>query len=523
MLKCRKNKLWIENVQNLFCSYTLIPMSGMSLAEQMNSLSRLVIFIFMILLTTGFQCSVLFLLLSLLFIIILYYIQKNSMERFGAENFTPIDNTQPNNLSQTTQMNNLPQTRVKYLSNSQNESNVSYPTDILSVSRKIYDDDSINLDSSIYNNPNWISPNQMMVGPANPKTNIPPVIAPPAADPSFWRGTNLTSSLKINQQGNTDLYRSGYIISDNDQITEEYRKKDRNKYDGANVNKKHNDDKYTSLFNISHQDNLETSHGYNKDQNIYTVLASNLSKPNISQKNYSADDIETSWGYNKDQLINAGLPSNLSTSGLSKNSSMKQYNENLFTQTIQPGLYTRSEIVEPINSNMGISFTQQLPPASSRIDPMTGALLRTEHDPRIVEPYLKSNSEYTVNEGDVYDPRFTGYGTSYRSYNDDALGQTRFYYDDVDAVRMPNYISRSHIDTQPFADSYGTIPKGFEKGNPYTGKIHELAENAFLEGAIQHRTELSERLMRKVNSEQWQRRLAPIRTSGGRMLGGFGR
>lgn len=481
MLKCQKNKLWVENVSNLLCSYTLIPMNGMTLAEQMNSLSRLVIFIFMILLTTGFQCSVLFLLLSLLFIIILYYIQKNRMESFETENFTPTDDNR--------QMNNLSQTRVKYLDNSQE----IYDDSKLGISRKIYDDNSVNLDNVTgrSNDPNWMSPNQKMVGPANPKTNIPPVIVPPGADPSFWRGTNLTSSLKINQQGNTDLYRSGYLISDNDQLTEKYRQKDRNKYNGANVNKKHDHDEDTD------------------------------NRP-FQQNNMG--DIETSWGYNKDQLIYAGLPSNLAASGFSRNPSMKQYNDNLFTQTIQPGLYTRSEIVEPINSNMGISFTQQLPPASSRIDPATGALLRTEHDPRIVEPYLiKNTSAYTVNEGDIYDPRFTGYGTSYRSYNDDALGQTRFYYDDINAVRMPNYIARSHIDTQDFADSYGPIPKGFENGNPHTNKIHELANNAFLEGAIQHRTELSERLMRKVNSEQWQRRAAPINRNGGRMLGGFGR
>lgn len=481
MIKCQKNKLWVENISNILCSYTLIPMSGMTLAEQMNSLSRLVIFIFMILLTTGFQCSVLFLLLSLLFIIILYYIQKNRMESFETENFTPLDDNR--------QMNNLSQTRVKYLDNSQE----IYDDSKLGISRKIYDDNSVNLDnvSGRSSDPNWMSPNQKMVGPANPKTNIPPVIVPPAADPSFWRGTNLTSSLKINQQGNTDLYRSGYLISDNDQLTEKYRQKDRNKYNGANLNKKHDHDE-------------DTDTGPFKQNNI--------------------GDIETSWGYNKDQLIYAGLPSNLAASGFSRNPSMKQYNDNLFTQTIQPNLYTRSEIVEPINSNMGISFTQQLPPASSRIDPATGALLRTEHDPRIVEPYLINNtSAYTVNEGDIYDPRFTGYGTSYRSYNDDALGQTRFYYDDINAVRMPNYISRSDIDTQDFADSYGPIPKGFENGNPHTNKIHELANNAFLQGAIQHRTDLSERLMRKVNSEHWQRRAAPINRCGARMLGGFGR
>ena len=483
MLKCQKNKLWVENISNLFCSQNLIPMTGMNLAEKMNSLSRLVIFIFMILLVSGFQCSVVFLLLSLLFIIILYYIQKNKMEsfeRFVRENYTPIDNTQVN-----TQVNNVSQTRVNYLDNSQE----IYDDSKLGISRKIYDDNSVNLDnvSGMLNDPNWMSPNQKMCGPANPKTNIPPVIVPPAADPSFWRGTNLTSSLKINQQGNTDLYRSGYLISDKDQLTEKYRRqKDRNRYEGVNVNKKHDDD-----TEFSTEDNL--------------------------------GDIETSWGYNTDQLIYAGLPSNLATSGLSRDPSMKQYNDNLFTQTIQPGIYTRSEIVEPINSNIGISFTQQLPPASTRIDPVTGALLKTEHDPRIVEPYLINNtSAYTVNEGDIYDPRFTGYGTSYRSYNDDALGQTRFYYDDINAVRMPNYISRSHIDAQPFADRYGPIPKGFEKGNPYTNNIHELADDAFLQGAIQHRTELSERLMRKVNSEQWQRRMAPISRNSRRMLGGLG-
>ena len=464
MLKCQKNKLWLENIPNLFCSYTLIPLDGMSLAEQMNSLTRLVITIFMILLTIGFRFSVLFLLLSLLFIIILYYIQKNTMERFGAENYTPPDNTR----------NQTKQTIVNNLTNYQQFCNNT----------------DLSLDKEVFNNPEWISQNQILVGPPNPKTNIPPVITAPAVDPSYWRGTNLATSSKINKQGNTDLQRSGYIISDHNQITERYNGKDRNKYAGANVDIDHKDDK--GKFNVF----LENSNG---------------------------GEIETSWGYNPDQLAESGLPSNLSASGLSRDPLMKTYNKNLFIQNIQPGIYSRSDIIEPINSNMGISFTQQFPPASTRIDPITGALLRTEHDPRMFKHYTSKNkSVYTPNEADVYDPRFTGYGTSYRSYNDDQLGQTRFYYDDINAIRMPNYICRSNIDNQSFADTYGPIPSGFENGNPYTANIHQMAENAFLEGAIQHRTEMSERLMRKVNSEQWQRRLAPISKSSGRMLGNLG-
>ena len=56
-MKCKKNKLWLENISNLFCTCNLIPLNGMSLAEQMNSLSRLVIVIFFVLYLFKFKCS----------------------------------------------------------------------------------------------------------------------------------------------------------------------------------------------------------------------------------------------------------------------------------------------------------------------------------------------------------------------------------------------------------------------------------------------------------------------------------
>lgn len=89
-MKCQKNKLWLENITNLFCSYSLVPLDNMDLADQMNALTRLVIVVFIVLLLLGFRFSLLFLLLSLLFIIILYYIQKKNMETFKTEYFTPL-------------------------------------------------------------------------------------------------------------------------------------------------------------------------------------------------------------------------------------------------------------------------------------------------------------------------------------------------------------------------------------------------------------------------------------------------
>ena len=74
-------------------------------------------------------------------------------------------------------------------------------------------------------------------------------------------------------------------------------------------------------------------------------------------------------------------------------------------------------------------------------------LTYTEHDPRVYKPKMMPNTpDMTVTESDIYDPRFNGYGTSYRAYTDENIGQTRFYYDDINSVRMPNYIVRSNID-----------------------------------------------------------------------------
>jgi hypothetical protein len=472
MIKCRKNKLWLENISNLVCSFNLIPLEGMSLAEQMNSLTRLVIIIFFVLILLDFNFSGIFLLLSLSFIIILYYIQKNNMERFHAEYYTPPISTTRNNPKANDDLNNS--------------------------KRFCNDDVSLEGINGAFNNPNWMSLNQKLAGTANPKTKIPPVVIAPLCDLSYWKGTNMVTFPQINEQSNIDVHRSGYHVSScspKNGVIENYRSKNTHQQ----------------------QFGMTQSHSKKGNQEEFPYI--------IGSAEYSGE-INSSWGYDPQQLMLSGLPSNLPAGVISREPVMKYYNENLFTQTIQPGIYTRNEINEPINSNIGISFTQQFPPKTHTKDQSTGNIKYTEHDPRIIEParmgigdecyYSSEPTEY-----DIYDPRFTGYGTSYRSYTDKLAGQTRFYYDDVNAIRMPNYITRSHIDNQPFADHYGPLPTGFEKGNPQTANIHSLANDAFLQGALKHRTDMSERLMRKVNSEHWQRRGAPIIKNSGRMMGGL--
>ena len=116
-----------------------------------------------------------------------------------------------------------------------------------------------------------------------------------------------------------------------------------------------------------------------------------------------------------------------------------------------------------------------------------------------------------ITEADVYDPRFYGYGTSYRSYTDEMTGQPRFYYDDINSIRMPNYVSRSNIDFANYADTYGPLNNSNQYGNSNNSQIRDLAQNSFLNSSLQQRTELQERLMRKRNNEMWQLRKYPIR------------
>ena len=85
MVNC--DKFWLENPKYLLCDFRVIPLGNMSLSEQLNCLSRLVISVFLILYLLGYRQSLLFLILSLMTIIIIYYIKKNNIMSF--ENYSP--------------------------------------------------------------------------------------------------------------------------------------------------------------------------------------------------------------------------------------------------------------------------------------------------------------------------------------------------------------------------------------------------------------------------------------------------
>jgi len=531
MFKCNKNKLWLENPLNLVCDYSVIPLEGMSYSEQMNAITRLVLLVFLVLFLVGFKDSFFFLILSLLFIIILYYLQRKQMER-TSENYKVL---KPNDITPDYHAYPVPKLSRFGWENPAEYfwCNDGYNLDSLSQTQsntlKPRNPDFTN--KGIINNENYTSRNQKLVGQANPKTKIAPVIVPPIAELDYWKANNLVTHSAINEQTQVDNYQSGYQVMTccppmlnnyafpsekhnniaQDQVIENI---NRTNYFKENYKNTNLDKIQVPTGDLEyHNGNIDFQYPFLKAPKGSVVILPG-----------GEGQVNAGCGYNPEQLFSSDLPGNLPSGFAQQDPRMKNYNKNLFTQIIQPGVYTRNEVNEPINSNIGISFTQQFEPLTCHSDLITGDITYTEHDPRVIDTDVFTKQpprvETQATESNVYDPRFSGYGTSYRSYTDDNLGQTRFYYDDINSIRMPNYITRSNIDRDPFADSYGPIPAGDEFGNKDNNIIRGLANNAFLDNSLEFRNDLQERLMRKQNARAWQQREAPIRTGGQRMSGG---
>lgn len=530
-------KFWLEDPKYLFSILKIIPKDNMSLESQMNSLTRLIVCVFLILYLLGYKQSFLFLLLSLFFIIILYYLQKAKMTT--RENFLDITSKVSTPLRASNELNN---------------DSTPPSMDYIYKTEKLYDDfinqnrytiqkfpsyysQQIEKETIMEPDQSYISKNQYLVGGANPKTKIRPVVAPPSHDWEHWRGNDFVFPNTINERSVQDYYSSGYYIDEDIQCSpkksglmietkENYanpkprnakKEEIRENYNFNVVNKSSN-----NYLPISGQQDTNSSPSENTCKSCtggqYDLKPSNSFKKengdfkkfdeNVPSNQRYTGDIDDACGYDQTNLY-YDLPTNYSSTNCQRRQDLKELNGQLFTSTIVPGVYYKNQIIEPISSNIGISFTQQVPPRKVSYDSY-GNKIYTAMDPRVYTPDMNEGvKELDVPSNyDVYDPRSNGYGTSYRSYIDKLTGQPRFFYDDVDAIRRPNYIARSDVDFLDKADTYGPIKEDDEEIS-LTENIRKNAEYAYLDNTIDFRTDMMTRLMRKRNAELWQIRQAP--------------
>ena len=210
----------------------------------------------------------------------------------------------------------------------------------------------------------------------------------------------------------------------------------------------------------------------------------------------------------------------------------KQPNANLFLQNIQPNIYSYAVDLTPINSNIGISYTPQIPPVFrdqvynmaenatyplyTSVDPQ---LIREDGVPaRLAEQPVRNewSAKYSsfnpppgsINFEDIYDPRFANYGDPYRSYSDVNLGNVQYYYSDVDAYRYPNFITRSNVDFIEYTDPMGTV-KPYYQRTATLNDVRPFVENQFMMDTTYFRENIMESAMQRRNSQLWQNRFAP--------------
>jgi hypothetical protein len=211
-----------------------------------------------------------------------------------------------------------------------------------------------------------------------------------------------------------------------------------------------------------------------------------------------------------------------------------QPSSRIFLQDIQPKLYSYAVDQTPVNANIGITYNPQRPPRfmDQIIDTQRAYPLMTRIDPQLIRDdgtpgqismnpvrtdWSAKYSDYeapagSINFEDIYDPRFNSYGDGERAYSDINTGQVRYYYSDVDAYRMPNFIQRSNVDFVDFTNPQGEVWPYYNR-TASLDDVRDKFENQTTADEIYHREDIQEQLMAKMNRTSWQQRYAPLRRS----------
>jgi hypothetical protein len=475
---------WLNDVTYLFNDFKIIPDPEDDLETKCNLYTRIILLLWMLMVIFDYEYASIFLINSLVFIIILYYIQRKTM----TENYTPCEYLHPKQVCS-------PSIPLKDWQSIPKGNNLK----IVNPSKNRFCNDQQVQDFG----PNFQSNYQKLAGRMPDKMNIPPIVVSQPAAWDFW-SNNQSVPMGINKQNATDLYSSGYIS--------------KHEISPCIPNSINQAPKEIPVYSemAFKQPNCENgnfcglSYPVREDYSPHVGSQIFNSKPNyqplannvwINEKGTDGDLLDST--YNPQQLLEHHIPSNMPAGVCNRDNVFNQYNENIFTQMLGPDMYNRTDVVESTNSNLGISFTQQFEPVTLEGNTYVS------RDPRIIYPEEPIPERIPIPENsNVTDPRTFGYGTSYRSYIDPMTGRPRFYYDDIEAIRRPNNIVRSNIDHLQFAQKYGPM-------EPCVANVRGMVQDKFIQESNDQRQELQERYMRKYNAQVgWQKRLAPMRPPG---------
>jgi hypothetical protein len=225
-----KTKFWLEDYKSLFKDPKFLPSSSQSIQERMNSISRLIIILsLIIMLFFGLGEGITFLLIGLVIIISIYYGRGGMIQ----ENYQPSTNFKPRELVTVA---NIPTDRPdpvlypKYLREIQSvkqpavsqihcgpQAQYQLPLNQtqMSVNQNLADGNLIKYGAQCQE----VSRNQLLANggkdglKVNRNTLIAPVVVPRPYEFQYWRANNLSGLSIINEPRMQDKYRSGYYVT----------------------------------------------------------------------------------------------------------------------------------------------------------------------------------------------------------------------------------------------------------------------------------------------------------------------
>ena len=470
--KCNK-KTWVEDIFVLFENGDILPTGTMSKNEKLNSITRLILLIFIGMLLFGYNHSLNFLALAIIIILILYFLTVK-------ENYSQMD---------------VPRT-------------YKYP--LIEQNRK-----------------------------SMKKLSTPPIIVPRAHDKDVWSFPSYRHSAVNYNSSNYDITEEYTPLPGEENYTEfdprmesvsnfnldrveEYCK-------NPQMSETNNED---IKYSVNGMDRIPSTQNYQRLQPRPTGVRENFTTPigSVINNNTSVTPIGsvTPLKYlpSQDLLIPKTITSIYGEGDITNEERIK------YLETIEPTQYSYSDMAYPINANLGISYTPDIPPMVldqvatpngvyplyHRLDPQ---LIRSQGiapERREELPYRNQwSARYsgfdaapgTVNFEDIYDPKFTGYGDENRSYGDVNLGQVQYYYSDVDAYRSPNFGIRTKVDHIDYIDPMGKVLPEYSR-NVGVNDIKKSVHDQYNSDAMYFREGLQERLMKKRNRELWQLRAMPM-------------
>lgn len=523
MSKLIEEEFWVENPCVLFNFY-LIPDSLMTEKAKFNALTRMAIIIFIVMFFSGIKYSSIFLILSILFILLLYYKKMNREKFSNMSNIstTPIKNNISNaprqdaflqqvkglnmlsqhdhkrygNINQACFANNyaydkqeVPYSANSYVNATEQTQNVCGLLQDNGVARARIPYNELKKVSSLHKTDVGIDffapPIQIQE-----RSLIPPLMVPRIMDKEVWSPTDFNANKKVNRENYkdvTELFGSDKFCPKREPIVD-VRMASSECGDPTKIQE------YSQDFPvIADYQNLPTEIQVYSDVQPYkqgVILPASRQPIN---GNYGISEIP-SWDMSSEEkyyVDNAGKFVNLAE--LEKNERQQNTAKNAITDKESQPFYDRYD--PQLIRDYGPEGRQAEMPA------------RSSWSTR-VSPYEARNPP---DFNRVFDPRFTGYGDPFRSYLDADKGNIAYFYGDVDAYRHPVFLTRSKVDFIEQRQPMGKIwPLYNRDKNMCLDEAIEQAQNRWFADTTQFREGLMASQMNKRNAEMWQLRYAPI-------------